>query len=672
MPVDKIEIEVLAKGLKKVQTDIDKIKTSLKGAGTTAKENETVMSGVANRIKTSWLALGAAVTASVIGIKKAFDFTKEAARFQQSMTAARMQFGVDADVMISKLREVSKGTISNADLIESANRAMALNVTKDLGKMTKLLEVARIRGQAMGLDTSQAFNDIVTGIGRGSPLILDNLGIITKGWAEEAKAAGVAMDAQFILNKVLADGAELLEKAGDNGITAAEKIQSFEAGISNLRLELGEALLPALAGMLKTLKPLLDIFGKLPKPVKALIGVVAILTPALIALNIAAGPIGLILGGIAVASLAVAAAFQTQSEETENVTKSLADLREELFNQIKEYDKAITLVKSLSAGQKTLKDLNEKQRKKLLTLAKALGFFNKIANGTINRMALLNLLTHRRNKLLEQNSRLENKNRKSREESTAADEDGVEIKKKLTKADAARLEQLLAPGKDPEIASIEMKIKALKRYVKEYELTKEKIQEINIKIAEFTSEIEGIELSGRLNRLAEWSKVVGKTAGVIVQIEQNKLDSIDEHDERARKKQKKRIRNAAIFQKAVSLATTIIEVAAGVAKAIAKKEYADAVLIAALGAAEIATISATPIPAFRQGSAFTPGGMAIVGERGPELVRLPQGASVTPNQNINNETVNTNNVNITVNADDPIDFVNRMRREYGVNVFNEA
>ena len=151
-----------------------------------------VGSTIASRTRSA-VAIAAAGVA-LVGIKKAFDITKQAAKFKQSMTAASRQFGKDGDAIIKKLKEVSAGTISNADLIEAANRAMALNVTSDLDQMAELLEVARIRGRAMGIDTTQAFNDIVTGIGRASPLILDNLGIITKGWAEEAKAAGGAFD----------------------------------------------------------------------------------------------------------------------------------------------------------------------------------------------------------------------------------------------------------------------------------------------------------------------------------------------------------------------------------------------------------------------------------------------------------------------------------------------
>jgi hypothetical protein len=235
MAKDKIEIEVLAKGVKKAEKEVEDLKDEIKDTESSTKKSGTSMIS-------TFTAIGAGAFAAFQTIKKGIDLARDFTRFEQSVKAMESQFGVSADKIIKKLGEVSKGTVSNADLVSAANRAMALNVTHDVDEMAQLMEVARVRGQAMGLDTTQAFEDIVTGIGRGSPLILDNLGIITKGWADEAKAAGQAMDAQFILNKVLADGAEILEKTGDVALTAAEKYQKFEANAKNIALVVGKEL----------------------------------------------------------------------------------------------------------------------------------------------------------------------------------------------------------------------------------------------------------------------------------------------------------------------------------------------------------------------------------------------------------------------------------------------
>ena len=56
---------------------------------------------------------------------------------------------------------------------------------------------------------------------------------------------------------------------------------------------------------------------------------------------------------------------------------------------------------------------------------------------------------------------------------------------------------------------------------------------------------------------------------------------------------------------------------------------ANLVAAAAMPVAVMALFNA--IPGFATGTSFAPGGMALVGERGPEVVNLPKGSSVTPN-----------------------------------------
>ncbi len=175
-------------------------------------------------------------------IKGALDIQKEAAQYQQSVQAMETQFGVSSDAMISKLREVSQGTVDNQTIVLAANKAMALGVTKDTGQMATLMDYARLRAKAMGISTADAFSSITEGIGKNSPMILDNLGLITKGWAEEAKKAGVAYDNQFILNKVLQQAGTELSAAGPQVLSYAEKLEKIKATTNNMKLALGQAL----------------------------------------------------------------------------------------------------------------------------------------------------------------------------------------------------------------------------------------------------------------------------------------------------------------------------------------------------------------------------------------------------------------------------------------------
>ena len=95
--------------------------------------------------------------------------------------------------------------------------------------------------------------------------------------------------------------------------------------------------------------------------------------------------------------------------------------------------------------------------------------------------------------------------------------------------------------------------------------------------------------------------------------------------------------------------------------------------------AQLAVVSGTEAPAFAQGTSSAPGGMALVGENGPEVVNIPIGSQVIPNHllggSLGNNTTNNNssssNVtnNYTVHANDPIELVNEVMRINGREAF---
>ena len=107
------------------------------------------------------------------------------------------------------------------------------------------------------------------------------------------------------------------------------------------------------------------------------------------------------------------------------------------------------------------------------------------------------------------------------------------------------------------------------------------------------------------------------------------------------------------FQKTMDIAQTIASTAQGVMKAFAQLgTFAApvAAMIAAIGAMQLATIIAQPIPKYAHGTEYHPGGLAIVGDGGkkeailyngqayitpstPTLLPIPRGAEVLPDIN---------------------------------------
>lgn len=182
-------------------------------------------------------------------------------RLQENFQTLATIGGESSTKLLNSMREASMGAISDADLIATANKAMLLGVTANAEQMATLLQIATIRGRAMGISTTQAFDDMARGIGRASPLILDNLGIIVdarKNYKEYGDMIGVAgnqlnkaQKSQALLTAVVRDGNKLLKESGGISEDTAISYERMEASWANLtntmKKSAGESLEPVVA-----------------------------------------------------------------------------------------------------------------------------------------------------------------------------------------------------------------------------------------------------------------------------------------------------------------------------------------------------------------------------------------------------------------------------------------
>ncbi len=207
----------------------------------------------------------AAVGAGIASIYKAYNAVYELGessagieRLGEAFGQLSKEAGDSSQSMMDSMKRASAGTISDAQLMQSANRAMLLGVADSATEMASLIEVARARGAAMGVASSKAFDDIVTGIGRLSPLILDNLGIMVDAETTySAFAASIgktvkeltdAEQKQALVNKVIAETQGLLGTAAARGDDAKSAYERWNVATANLREELGYLINDLIAG----------------------------------------------------------------------------------------------------------------------------------------------------------------------------------------------------------------------------------------------------------------------------------------------------------------------------------------------------------------------------------------------------------------------------------------
>jgi hypothetical protein len=197
--------------------------------------------------------LGAAFAVGVIA-----DFTMEAVKLGDQLEAAGRgfeRFGNQAD--LERLRTSTRGMVSDVKLLQQAVSAGNFGIpVKELGN---LFEFAQKRAKETGQEVDYLTNSIVTGIGRKSPLILDNLGISASMLRD--KLHGVTIESASIASVTKAVGeiaSEQLKLMGDTVQDATTSSQQLLATWENFKAESGQIFSPIVNGVLQILQAVIN------------------------------------------------------------------------------------------------------------------------------------------------------------------------------------------------------------------------------------------------------------------------------------------------------------------------------------------------------------------------------------------------------------------------------
>lgn len=144
--------------------------------------------------------------------------------------------GLNQEGLLDNLRKATKGTVNDVQLMTAAVQANDFRIPlEDLGKY---LEFAQLKAQQTGQSVDYMTDSIVTGLGRKSPLILDNLGISAAEISEKTKETGDFMKAVAeIVDTQLAE-------AGETYISAADRAAQKTVELQNAQKALGDEILP--------------------------------------------------------------------------------------------------------------------------------------------------------------------------------------------------------------------------------------------------------------------------------------------------------------------------------------------------------------------------------------------------------------------------------------------
>ncbi len=260
--LDKLDQD-LAQAKSKVSSAIDGIVGNVQKVGAAAMAGVGVVGGAAAAAAAA-LSKIAIDAAPVEGLQAAFEGLAESS-------------GSSMDEMLAALQRGSSGMVSQRDLMSTYNQAAQLVSTTFANQLPDAMGYLSKVSAATGQDMGFMLDSLVKGVGRLSPMILDNLGIqVNLSEATERAAAMFGVEASALDKAQIQAGMMdvVLEKLQKNTASMPDVTDSAAAGLARMKAtvqdvkdRVGVALLPVLntlltmfAGFLPYLEPIIQAF----------------------------------------------------------------------------------------------------------------------------------------------------------------------------------------------------------------------------------------------------------------------------------------------------------------------------------------------------------------------------------------------------------------------------
>lgn len=222
------ELSDQLEGVKKRMNELRNTSTGVTDQFLSLNKAKTILLGFFTQI-------GISITQSIgEAIGKIKEFARESMELATNADGVLHAFDqLGRNDLLATLREQTKGTVTDLQLMTSLIKARDFRIPLD--EMGKFLAFAQLKAQQTGQSVDYMVDSIVTGLGRQSLLILDNLGLSAAEIKEKITETG-----DFMLG-VGAIVEKQLQQAGTY-ISEADKVAAADVRMQNAKLKLGKAL----------------------------------------------------------------------------------------------------------------------------------------------------------------------------------------------------------------------------------------------------------------------------------------------------------------------------------------------------------------------------------------------------------------------------------------------
>lgn len=238
----RIVIEGDSENLKKTLNNVNK---QLDGFNDKVKRSAGTQSGGIGLLNQG-LKRMVGLAAAAFAVERIANFSKEAFILASRMEGIERNFEQIAATgasSLQQLRSATMGAVSDFDLMQKA--VQARNFKLPLENLAQFFEFATIRSQQTGESVDYLVNSIVLGIGRKSPLILDNLGItlvrLKEAMGKVGRESATVADISQAVAKISKEETDLLKALGKTAKTTGQEIDTLSSSWKNFRVVFGES-----------------------------------------------------------------------------------------------------------------------------------------------------------------------------------------------------------------------------------------------------------------------------------------------------------------------------------------------------------------------------------------------------------------------------------------------
>jgi hypothetical protein len=238
---DKIVAEYTVK-VDQALKQLDALAGKVNKVDQATKKTEQDFKDMSSSMVSSLSKVGAAIGVA-FGARELIAFGAETVKLAAQAEGVERAFKrIGGGQYLQGLRDATRGTVT--DLVLMQNAVKASNFKIPLENLASLFKFAQARARETGESVDYLVDSIILGIGRKSPLILDNLGISAVALRDKLKGVGTETASVGDIAQAVGDIAtEEMAKMGDQADTTADKIAQIGVAFDNFKVSLGKELI---------------------------------------------------------------------------------------------------------------------------------------------------------------------------------------------------------------------------------------------------------------------------------------------------------------------------------------------------------------------------------------------------------------------------------------------